>query len=397
MSELERRVHEARDLLEVDVARAQTARAWVQFEARQRRARRRRTAAAGVGGLAVAAAILLLVSDGGSEPEPQIVEIVEQAERIEPLPVPAPPPASPRFTSDAANPTRTVVFSDGSLARLLEANTALRMETEAEELLELMLDRGVARFTVEKDATRLFRVRTPDLRVEVLGTRFTVSSDPEAHRTEVTVDRGRVAVIRGEDRHELGPGMRLTFDGSQTVIVDERAPKKPKVKRRKARRRRRRPEPTASAPAWQDLAADGRYSDAYQAMSEAPRPRSARELMLAADVARLSGHPEEAIAHLQVVMRAHRDKPQGLLAAFTLGRILQRELGKPREAAAAFHTARTLAPSGSLAEDALAHEAECRARAGQREAAAALAAEYLRQYAKGRKAGTMRRLVDTAP
>ena len=129
-------------------------------------------------------------------------------------------------------------------------------------------------------------------------------------------------------------------------------------------------------------------------MAEAPpRARNAKELMLAADVARLSGHPEEAARLLDKVLQRHRHHPRGLLAAFTLGRICERELNQPRRAAEAFRLARTLSPSGSLAEDALAHEAECRARAGEATRARELAAEYLSRYPSGRKAGTMRRLV----
>jgi hypothetical protein len=55
---------------------------------------------------------------------------------------------------------------------------------------------------------------------------------------------------------------------------------------------------------------------------------------------------------------AFRSDPRAPLAAFTLGRVLLRELARPREAAAAFAQARALAPRGPFVEDALAREVE---------------------------------------
>jgi len=408
VSELERRIEAARDLLEVEVTPRDTAHALVRLEAGRRRRARRRAVGAAAGALALAAGALLALWPS-PDPGPLAPAVVvadqrpapEAPTRSGPVGTGADPAqADARFVTDADAPTRTVVFSDGSLAKLTRAETELVLDVEREDLLELSLERGEARFNVEKNPKRRFRVRTVDLAVEVLGTRFTVETTPDGG-TKVSVDRGRVAVIRDEDRHELGPGMRFSFDGTRAVIEDARAPARAKKKRRGARRRRAAveaaPEPSAS-PAWEQLAADGRYSEAYDAMGGAEaQPSDPKSLMLAADVARLSGHPREAVRHLREVVRAHRRQPQGMLAAFTLGRILQRELKQPKEAAEAYHLARSLAPSGSLAEDALAHEAECRARAGQAEAASALADQYLRQYPWGRKAGTMRRLVGSEP
>jgi transmembrane sensor len=396
VNDLERQVGAARDLLQVELTAADTAQALLRFEDRRRRRQRRRAAAATLGAAAAAVALAVWMSPPRGDPAaPAPGRIVAEAPDEAPDEVPEAGPVE-SFETDGANPSRMVFFSDGSSAELVRAKTQLRLEASSEDLLELTLARGEARFEVQKSPRRLFRVRTRSLRVEVLGTRFTVAED-DAGAERVRVQEGRVAVFVEAERHELGPGMRLVYDGARTVIEDDTTPA-PQPKQRRSKRRRARRAPTQAVlhiqADWQELAEDGRYDDAYQAMQgAAAKPAELGELMLAADVARLSGHPRQATEFLSQVV-AHRDDPRALLAAFTLGRILQRELDQPGPAAEAFHTAWSLAPSGSLAEDALAHEAECWARAGAPEQARARAQQYLHQYPSGRKVATMRRLVD---
>jgi transmembrane sensor len=119
---------------------------------------------------------------------------------------------------------------------------------------------------------------------------------------------------------------------------------------------------------------------------------TAEKLLAAADAARVAGKAEEGAALLARLLREHRDDPRAPLAAFTLGRLLMMELGRPREAAAAFAEVRGLRPDGPFAEDALAREAEAYARAGDTEAARARAREYLRLYPDGRRAPAVRAL-----
>lgn len=399
MSELERQVSQARELMQVDVSVSDTTQAILRLHATRRRRTRVRFAAAG--GLAVAAVALgLFVARPALDPSPApgLVALPDLPEAEAPEPELVEPEVV-RFATSQDTPKRTLVFSDGSMAVLVQPRTQLRMEAYSEDLLELTLASGEARFVVQKNPQRLFRVRTADLRVEVLGTKFSVATDPEGF-SEVKVHEGRVAVYRGQDRHELGANMRFTWDGERVVIEDEgKVAPRPKAKRRRrGTKRRAGPAPRVAAPNWTALADEGRFDDAYVAMKdEVRRPSDAAELMLAADVARLSGHPKEATRYLEQVIADHPEHARGLLAAFTLGRILQRELDDPRGAAEAFRTARLLAPTGSLAEDALAHEAECWGRAGESERARDLARKYLAQYPRGRKAGSMRRLVGAAP
>jgi transmembrane sensor len=129
-------------------------------------------------------------------------------------------------------------------------------------------------------------------------------------------------------------------------------------------------------------------------MSQSPGAvgSSAEDLMLAADAARLSNHPEQAVGYLRRVSAEHASDSRAPLAAFTLGRLLLSQLSRPAEAAEAFALTRRLQPRGALSEDALAREAEARAAVGASGAARALASEYLSNFPRGKHAGNMQRL-----
>jgi transmembrane sensor len=114
------------------------------------------------------------------------------------------------------------------------------------------------------------------------------------------------------------------------------------------------------------------------------------DLLLEADVMRLSHHSADAIAPLQRIVRDHADDPRASLAAFTLGRVLLDELGRPREAASAFADALRLSPDGPMSEDALAREVEALSLAGDSTAAHELAEQYLRRFPAGHKARSVR-------
>jgi transmembrane sensor len=115
------------------------------------------------------------------------------------------------------------------------------------------------------------------------------------------------------------------------------------------------------------------------------------DLLLAADVARLSHHPAEAVEPLRQILRLHASDPRSSLAAFTLGRVLLESLGEPREAADAFAEVQALAPGGELLADALARETEARAAAGDMVTARTLAERYVRDFPTGARLRSVRR------
>lgn len=228
------------------------------------------------------------------------------------------------------------------------------------------------------------RVEAGEVVVEVLGTRFLVER-VEA-RVHVVVERGVVRVSSRGVVRTLETGAsgwfpeEIAVEAPKVVAPEpqvEPAPVEPPPEAPKVVEAPRRPvkrkvvEKEPAAPTWTVLAQSGDFDAAWSAMKTAPAPRDEpAELLLAADVARLSRHPEEALAPLRRVLEAHAKDPRAPLAAFTLGRVLLDDLGRPKEAAAAFERARSLAPEAPLAEDALAREVEALSRAQSPEAKA---------------------------
>ena len=427
--EFDRRLQLAKERLTAPIDPSEAQRSLLRFKRLQQRRRRRHMLAAGAS-IAIAAggacAYLLL-----RHTPPTISPIVSVAS-----------------TDDAVVRPRSVYFPDGSHADLLRPDTELRMESVSDDLLELTMTAGEAHFDVKPDKRRLFRVRTQDLRIEVLGTSFTVLQWD--NQTSVTVHEGRVAVYQDDRRHELGRGTTAYFDVAESpsptaqkalldasrasgADADERRRTKtdsdlsPQSATRHApdgngddagheedRHNREagpaRPAADVDAPSIVapptraqkrpvknrrrvEPSRAGNSSEVRQRRPDrTPSGDETQDLMLAADVARLAGRPRKAVRYLQRVVKEHPAHPRAVPAAFTLGRILRHELNAPRRAAAAFRRAYDLAPNGSLAEDALANEVDCWNYIGDYERAASRARTYLRRFPGGRKADRMRTL-----
>jgi transmembrane sensor len=289
-------------------------------------------------------------------------------------------PAPPSAVIEAA---RVVAFADGSRAELSDGEAELRIDQDGPQLVRASL-KGAARFDVVPNSARAFEVRTGDVRVRVLGTRFSVE-ELAAGQTHVSVERGRVQVEWVGGNRTLVAGQSGVFP-PPALAPAEREP----AKREAAPMA---PKPVATE-AWRDYAAKGEYDRAYVELNQKGRAvvrDEPADLMLAADVARLSSHPVEALAPLRKLCDAYPTDKRAPVAAFTLGRVLLDDLGRATEAAAAFEKARALWPSGPLAEDALAREVEAWKRAGNADRAAAASDQYLRQYPAGRHAAALRK------
>jgi transmembrane sensor len=299
-----------------------------------------------------------------------------------PLVVAGAPPTS--LTSTAIR-SATTTFSDGSLARVGEGGE-LSVTSASPARIESRLVRGAAEFEVAKRAERDFIVVAGSVRVRVVGTRFRIELVGE--RTRVSVSEGKVEVQHGTALTSLEAGESRFYpsapdapraDGTRAPAAEPSAAAGPAV---------------ASRARFLELARGGEYRAAYQVMSQSPFVvgSSAEELMLAADAARLSNHPEQALGYLRRVTREHASDSRAPLAAFTMGRVLLSQLSRPAQAAEAFALARRLQPSGGLSEDALAREAEASATAGAGARAASLARQYLERYPAGKHRRTMLRL-----
>ncbi len=286
--------------------------------------------------------------------------------------------SSPRTLSPPAGraPGAVLQLSDGSTATALEPGTELRALVDRPDAVSVELRRGRARFEVSPRTSRTFRVEAGPLALEVLGTAFDVERAPR---------HARVWVTRGAVRMFCRASALNLVAGQSESCADE--PPAPKLTQ---------PAPRSPRPAadWRSLAQEGDFDRAFNALERAGSAAvrdEARELLLASDVARLSGHPEQALAPLRRVLESHPGDPRAPLAAFTLGRILLDELGRPRQAADAFAQAQLLDPGGPLSEDALAREVEAWSRAGDGPRARAAALRYLDRHPDGQRVRTVRR------
>jgi len=320
-----------------------------------RRRIRRRAATRRIGGAAVG--VLLLVAGAFAL-----------------LRAPAPAPASPPMQAKAS---RSFRFSDGSVADPIGISSVLHVAADTPTRAVVEVATGSGRFTVKKNPARVFRVEAGAVTVEDLGTIFSV---------ERVADRARVSVEEGQVRVSWRGGERTMAAGEAGLFPPEAAPAtvapaKPSPSHRAESKR-----------SWRELAEDGEYDAAWDALGAAAQPSDEPgDLLLAADVARLSHHPAEAVTQLRKVIRDHANDPRAPLAAFTLGRVLLEALGEPREAAEAFARAEELAPDGPLAQDAIAREVEALSRAGETAGAHARAVEYLRRYPDGRRLHAVKR------
>lgn len=299
-------------------------------------------------------------------------------------------PKAPAVVSKPGSAERSVSFTDGSRAILLDTAAEVVVDRASDSSIDVRLPAGRARFEIAPRKERTFRVACGDVVVQVLGTGFEL--ERAGARTHVRVLHGRVAVSWQGGSEQLGAGEAGWFPKPAPAPVvapeaAEGAEAAVEVEEQPAVRERTR------AASWRQHAERGEFQEAYR-MLERDRERvsdDVEELLLAADASRLSGHASEAVPYLQRVVDRHPSDPRAPLAAFTLGGVLMNQLGRPREAEAAYARARAMSPSSALSQDALARQVEAAHRASDAAAARTLALEYLERYPEGRRVQAVRR------
>jgi transmembrane sensor len=371
MSELARKIEEARRQVRTDWSeeRART----VERAMLRRRARRAATRVV----LAAAAAVLLVVGAGS---------IVARSRD--------PGAAAPAQAFLVGIAAPSIRLADGTLAAPLDKATDLAVVETSPNRVVMSLARGRAAFDVTPNPSRAFVVLAGVVDVQVLGTRFTIESMQD--QVKVAVQRGHVRVTWANGSSDLMAGQQGAFPPPvEAAQLPNAAPADSADGKRGAAGAASAPGQASGVPTeWRGLAGQGDFATAYDAMKRAGAAAvrdDPADLLLAADVARMSGHSSDAVVHLRALLSAHRSDPRASLAAFTLGRVLLDELGRPAEAAAAFADARRLAPGGALAQDALAREVEALSKAGDSASAHERALEYLRAYPDGRRARSVRK------
>jgi transmembrane sensor len=117
--------------------------------------------------------------------------------------------------------------------------------------------------------------------------------------------------------------------------------------------------------------------------------------LLLADVARLSGHPADAVVPLRRFLDAHASHPEAPLAAITLARV-ELALGRPAAAASAFERAEALGVPSSFDAEVCAGLALVLARSGSVAPAREAARRCLARHARPPHHEALRRLAEEA-
>jgi hypothetical protein len=148
------------------------------------------------------------------------------------------------------------------------------------------------------------------------------------------------------------------------------------------------PSPSLPSPSpgetWRRFAAEGRNAQAYALLGRAgiaseSESASVGDLFALADVARLSGHPADAVDPLERIVAEHSADSRAPLAALTLGRIRLRSLAMPGAAVQSLGKAIALGVPAPLSEETYALLIESLSRMGDRDRARA---EYERFHAR---------------
>ncbi|HTB58940.1 MAG TPA: FecR family protein [Polyangia bacterium] len=283
-----------------------------------------------------------------------------------------------------------VAMSDGSRIDLAAGARFTPLESTGTSFMAV-LERGSAHFEVRPGGPRRWQIECGLATVEVVGTGFDCTRAPG--RLSVSVQHGAV-LVRGE---RVPDRARRLAAGETLEVLEPPPPAEPSPAPVGAPEA---PAPTiAAAPerdpvttntsAWRELARGGHHREAFAALGAQGLVRETKrlgvaDLLVLADVARLSGHAAEAVVPLERILRDFPGDPQAPLAALALGRLELDTLDRPAKAAAALTRALSLGVPRSLREDVRTRLVEAYARAGNRTAARAAAAAYLREYPDGR-------------
>jgi TolA-binding protein len=249
-------------------------------------------------------------------------------------------PASEFASADAA---RTAILSDGSTIELA-AQSSLRLESEAPEQTRVQLRAGAATFEVARRPTRQFFVEAGDVRIRVVGTRFTVRHD--ALRTQVRVDRGIVEVSFADQKVQLVAGQ--TWSSPLLPVAPTEAALVPSPEQEEEDEVL----PPSKVPAVK-LRGKGAKAKSRAVEPAAPLPPTASELFQAAIAARREGKVAEAAAGFERFLATFGTDARAPVAALELGRIRMDLLHDVPAALEALQRSLALDPAAGFREEAL--------------------------------------------
>jgi transmembrane sensor len=318
-------------------------------------------------------------------------------------------PSSPRkvrlasgqpLVTTTATSAVALALDDGSRVELsVGAVVEPRLNDRNETVLRLQT--GRARFELTDRRHALWSVEVSSVIIQTRGAAFAAWRSDSA--VEIEVYSGEVTLLG-----ERVPSQRLRLGAGQHTSIPERTavvmpplpeapvsrPPPPVEPSRPTKMRPSAPPPPSNRPLpavpWRELAREHKYSEAYEKLSAPGVEEAARslttidDLLQLADVARLSGHPVDAIAPLERASREFPSDRRAGVAAYTRARVLADDLHRVAPAAEAFAEAIRLGVPEALLETAHLRLVETRRDAGDRAGAEEAAARYEQRFPAGR-------------
>ena len=305
----------------------------------------------------------------------------------------------------AENTSSEVRLSDGSSVRL-SPGTHLEPLESSGRTFSAIVTQGRADFEVLPGGPRHWVIECGLATVEVVGTAFTCDRAPGRLRVEV---RHGVVLVRGDRvpdrarRLTAGESLDVTeqppslVSASSVSVVGSGLPeasgsRDPFVETpTKTENRDGAKGIAASIRPWRELARHGRNDEAYaslgtEGLRNETKKLGVNDLLALADVARLAGHPAEAVVPLERILNEFSHDAQAPLAAFALGRLELDSLGHARASVAAFRKALALGIPHGLREDVLSRLVEAYVKSGDSAGAQRAAEAYLEEFPNGRHA-----------
>ena len=391
-----------KELLRKPISEASVSRTWNRIDARTRS----RSDASGTltwwaaAAILIAATIVLVVVDRGS-----FVFHAPTASAVLAL-----------HAEEADDVERVIALADRSTITLAPRSAYELLESSATNVA-LRQSRGRVAYDITPGGPRRWTIECGPVTVEVVGTSFRIDRMPTHVRVDVM--RG-VVLVRGERvpdrvaRLTAGMSIDVTTSTEEPVVTANGAPPPPRdampnaapalpassdsLRDSIANTAKITTNHASDAP-WRRAASRGDNAAAYaelgaEGIARATQSASIDDLMTLADVARLSGHPHEAIGPLERVVAEHAGDPRASLAAHTLGRIQLRSLGAPAAAASSFERAIAMGIPSGLLEDTYALWIESLATAGARDGVKRAYESYRAHFSSGARDAELRKWLE---
>ncbi|WP_455585254.1 FecR family protein [Bacteroides sp.] len=124
----------------------------------------------------------------------------------------------------SSNQQKQCTLSDGTTI-LLNSCTKIIYPSKFKDTTRVVTLEGEAYFSVASDATKPFIVKTSDLSVKVLGTKFNISAYPTNDRTITTLNSGKIQVNiqskKTDSKYILKPNQEIVFNKiDKSVLIN---------------------------------------------------------------------------------------------------------------------------------------------------------------------------------